>query len=442
MRRPLQFFIGIFLLLTSLGSCTSESDPNSGVIPTSDSLLLTISDTTTLITFIERDDTLRTDATERVLLGSMYDPVFGKSTSSFYSTFTFSQTLYTGLDVFTVDSVILTMRADGGYGDLSKFTGYQVLEVFELAEDIPDAPTGGYNSTTSFNYYPVPLATYGFVPQFFPLGTEPSAIRIKLNPILGNRFFTTPNDTINSTNVKDFIKGIYVRINPMVSSMQTAGTGGMAYFKLNSDISNLKVYYRKNNSTISLMLKLPMSTTSNKRVNVFTHDYSFADPALQAKLADTNNTIASDKLYIQAMEGIRIKVKMPYLMNYVDSGPVIVNRAEFVLPIDPTQDIHLYDEPDGLMAYYIGSDGLIHFMPDIPYTYYDSFYDPTTQQYKIVLTQYIQQILNGEDIPQEFYFDIPVLAKYTDAYRIVLNSTEHATNPMRLNLTYTRIPSL
>ncbi len=445
MRRLPLFLTGIFLLLCGMESCTSENDPNTGVIPTSDSLLLTYSDTTTLVAFIEKDDTLRTDATERVLLGSMYDPVFGKTTSSFYSTFTATQTLLTESNVYTVDSVVLTMRADGGYGDLSKFTGYQVLEVFELTEDIPAAPTGGYNSTDTFSCNPVPLATYGFVPQFFPYATEPAAIRIKLNPALGNRFFATPFDTLNSTNVTDYIKGIYVRIHPSVPGMQNPGQGGIAYFKLNSDVSNLKIYYKKNSSTIQQSpLKFSMATTNNRRVNVFRHNYNMgiADAALVNKLADTNDIVSSDKLYIQAMEGIRIKVKMPYLSNYIDSGPIIVNRAEFVLPIDATQDIHLYDEPDNLMAYYIGNDGLIHFMPDIPYTYYDSFYNPITQEYKIVLTQYIQRVLNGDNIPHEFYFDIPVLAKYTDAYRIVLNSPEHLTKPMKLNLTYTRIPSL
>src|SRR5690349_6624293 len=131
MRRLPHFLTGIFLLLCVMESCTSETDPNSGVIPTSDSLLLRFSDTTTLTAFIETDDTLRTDATERVLLGSMYDPVFGKSTSSFYSTFTIAQTFtYDPLSSYTIDSVVLTMRADGGYGDLSNYTGYQVLEVF------------------------------------------------------------------------------------------------------------------------------------------------------------------------------------------------------------------------------------------------------------------------------------------------------------------------
>jgi hypothetical protein len=184
-----------------------------------------------------------------------------------------------------------------------------------------------------------------------------------------------------------------------------------------------------------------MATSANRRINIFEHQYLTADPALQAKLNDTNNTVASDKLYIQAMQGIRVKVKMPYLLNYLDSGKVIVNKAEFVIPLDATQDFQLYAAPGNIMAYTIGSDGRVRLMDDIYYTYYDSFYNPTTQEYKIVITQYMQQVLNGA-ITGEFYLDIPVLSKNTDAYRLVINSPEHATNPLRLNLTYTRIPTL
>jgi hypothetical protein len=441
MRRLFYIGTGVFLLCMLLVSCDSDSDPNSGIIPTSDSLQLRYTDTTTLITFIEYDSLIRTDATERVLLGNYWDPVFGKTSSSFYSTFTIAQS-FTSNNSMIVDSVILTMRADGGYGDLSKFTGYQVLQVFEVTEPIPDAPTIGYNSSTSFNYNPVPIATYGYAPQFFPFGNDPAAIRIKLNPTFANRFFQ--EDTINSLNVREYIRGIYVRIDPAVANVQAPGQGGIAYFKLNSDVSNLKVYYRIG-STPQSPLKFPMGTTSNTRVNIFKHGYSLAegaDPALLTKLSDSTNTTANDKLYIQSIQGIRIKVKMPYLQHYQDSGKIIVNRAEFVIPVDPTQDFHLYDEPDGIMAYTIGSDKKIRVMDDIYYTYYDGAYNPTTLEYKIVLTQYIQQVLNNESIAHEFYFDIPIFSKYTDAFRLILNSTEHATNPMRLNLTYTRIPSL
>ena len=94
------------------------------------------------------------------------------------------------------------------------------------------------------------------------------------------------------------------------------------------------------------------------------------------------------------------------------------------------------------MTYTLGSDGKVRLMDDIYYVYYDSYYNAITQEYKIVFTQYLQQVVNQESIASEFYIDIPVLSKATDAYRLVINSVEHATKPLKLHLTYTRIPTL
>ncbi len=442
MKRLNIFLVWLVGISITLVSCTTENDPNNGIIPVSDSLQLRFTDTTTLQAHIVQDDTLRTDNTDRGILGSYHDPIFGRTTSSFYSTFTSSQS-FIGNSSYILDSVILTLRADGGYGDLSKFTGYQVLQVFEVTETIGTAPATGYNSTDSFDCAPVPLATFGFAPQFFSQGTEPAAIRIKLNTSFGNRFFN--NDTINATNLNEYLKGIYVRIDPSIYNIQGIGNGGIVYFKLNNDVSALKVHYHEcptcTTAAERRTVKFPMSSSANKRINIFRHNYTNADAAFMAKLNDTNNTVASDKLYIQSLQGIRIKVKMPYLKSYLDSGDVIVNRAEFIIPVDPSQNYQLYKEPANIMAYTLNSSGQVRLMDDIFYVYYDSYYNTATQEYKIVLTQYVQQVLNGGNVPSEFYFDIPVLAKNTDAFRLVINSPEHFTKPMKLNLTYTRIPT-
>ena len=91
MKRPFYFLLGLLFLSMAISSCESDSDPNAGIIGSEDSLQLRFNDTTTLVAFIEKDDTLRSDGTERVLLGSYYDPIFGKTSSSFYSSFTMAQ---------------------------------------------------------------------------------------------------------------------------------------------------------------------------------------------------------------------------------------------------------------------------------------------------------------------------------------------------------------
>src|SRR5688500_17524443 len=92
MKRLNILWIGVLAGFMALVSCETSNDPNNGIIGVNDSLQLIFSDTTTLVAFIEKDDTLRTDNTDRGLLGTYWDPVFGRTTSSFYSSFTSSQT--------------------------------------------------------------------------------------------------------------------------------------------------------------------------------------------------------------------------------------------------------------------------------------------------------------------------------------------------------------
>lgn len=440
MKRLVKVWLLVPALVWGLFSCEEANDPPTD-LPV-DSLLLRFSDTTTIRAHIERDDTLRTDATERVILGSYYDPVFGKTTSAFYSTFTIAQT-FVKQSGSIVDSVILTLRHDGDYGDVTKLNSYQVLQVFELTEEIPEPPDEGYNSTTSFNYDPVPIATQGFVPQFATFGNDPAAIRIRINPAFASRFFA--EDTVNSSNIKDLVKGIYVRIDPNTTASQSIGQGGLSYFKLTSDVSRLQIFYHVPPANDVLDIKLSMGTTFNYRFSVFDHDNDYlntADPALQTKLADTTNTVISDKLYIQALEGIRVKVSFPYLSSYKDSGNVIINKAELIIPIDESQDIDKYKLPGNILTYTLDSERKVDLMDDINYTYYDSYYNDVDKDFKVVITQYLQQIINDENVEKSFYIDIPILSKYTDGYRIVIHSAEHAIKPIKLNLTYTRIPSL
>ena len=57
MKRLHHFFnyaVGVILITIISAACTSDSDPNTGIIPTTDSLQLRFTDTTTLVAFIEK----------------------------------------------------------------------------------------------------------------------------------------------------------------------------------------------------------------------------------------------------------------------------------------------------------------------------------------------------------------------------------------------------
>lgn len=435
----MKYFSPIILVLSLLlHSCAEDFNNPGGIIPPEDLLNAIYTDTTTIRAYIEKDDTVFTHSSYRGLLGSYYDPVFGKTTSSFYTTVntSFNQVILGGNRI--VDSVFLVLRADGVYGDATKFNSYQVAEVFEVTQEIPipGATDDGYSSYNSFFTNPIPIGIKGFAPQFYPYGNEPAQLRIPINNSIGQRFLVL--DTIKPDTIKYFLNGLYVRISPTTTADQSVKQGGICYFNLSSDISKLVIYFHSD-ATAKGQINLVTSGTNNVHFSVYNHDFnSSTDPDFLTKLNDTTDT-TGDYLYLQSIQGIRTKVLLPYFLNYVDTQKVILNKAELIIPIDINQDLTLYPPSSNVMNYRYNDDGLIQLFPDLPYAYYDSFYDPVNQQFRVVITQYLQKVLTGEYPNDGFYLDIPIGNKNTDAYRVVIHSPEHPTAPMKLNLVYTRI---
>lgn len=439
-----RFTIPLFLLFC--WSCSDELDNPGNIIPPEDLLNAVFTDTCTVTAFIEKDDTVRTDNVDRAMLGSYYDPVFGRTSAAFYTTLNINQKINNRQDLHPmVDSVVLCLRFDGAYGDVSKYNGYQVAEVFEVTQEIP-LPTisdPGYHSYNSFSYNPVPLGVHGFAPQFFPYKNEPSQMRIRLNNDFGQRFIQL--DSLSPDTIVHFCKGLFVRISPMVTGGQSPGQGAISYFKLGSDVSRVSIYFHNDDTQPNQTppeIRLSMNG-KNVHFTVFNHDnYASADPGLITKLNDTTDT-SGQFLYLQSIQGLRIKVKFPTIQGLVsDTQKVIINKAELLLPVDISQNTVLYPMAASITTYRLDEDGDPVALPDNGYAYWDSFYDGTNKRYRFGLAQYIQQVLSGEIPNNGFYVDIKGEFKSYDAYRMVLHSVNHLTNPIKLNLTYTRIKNL
>lgn len=425
-------------------SCSSDLNNPGGIIPPEDLLNSVHTDTTTIHAYFERDDTIRSDGWSRVLLGSYNDPVLGPTSSSFYTTLNVASKQTAFGPGAVVDSVVLRLPADGAYGDLSKFNSYQIAEVFEVTEQIPivsltDNTEEGYNSHNSFAYNPIPLGAEGFAPQFFPYKSEGKQFRIRLNNSFGERFLNA--DSIMPGQVNLLCKGLFVRISPSVSAGQSAGQGAICYFSIMNSNARVSIHFH-NDAGPNKELRLITNGTGNAHFSVFNHNYS---PVITSQIGDTS--YAGTSLYMQSMEGLRVKLKFPYLLNYVDTQKIILNKAELIIPIDAMEDLSKYPVAPNILAYTL-TNGLIDPFPDFPYQYYDSKYDAVNRQYRIVITQFLQQIITGEVPNDGIYLKLcgpaittgtPQLIDATDAYRAVINSPTHSTLPLKLNLVYTRV---
>lgn len=437
-----QNLLYILLFSMALAGCSGEYDNPGGIIPPEDLLNAIYTDTTSIKAHIEKDDTVYTSTSNRGMLGSYYDPVFGRTSSSFFTTFNtgYNQILSGGQGI--VDSVVLVLRADGVYGDATKYNSYQVAEVYEVTDKIPvpGDDDNGYSSynLNDFHYNPVPIGVQGFAPQFFTFNNEPAQLRIRLNNSIGERFMQL--DTIKPDTIQHFLKGIYVKISDNTINSQAPKQGAICYFNLASDVSKIVIYLHTPSIPTSFPLNLVSSGSGNVHFSVYKHQFNTStDPGFSTKLSDTTDA-SVQYLYAQSLQGIRTHIRFPGLMNLIDTQSVIINKAELIIPVDDiNQDLTLYPPSANILTYRYTDDGLIQPFTDLSYSYYDSYYDSDNKQFRVVITQYLQKIISG-DIPNDgFYLDIPIGNKNTDAYRVVFHSPQHATRPMKLNLIYTRI---
>lgn len=410
-----------------------------GVIDPDDLLNATFSDTATIIARIEADDTLRTDLANRAVLGNMNDVVMGYVSAGFYVRPRVGQKVSDfGINP-QLDSVVLAIVPSRVYGNYKKYGGLMTVKVFEMTDTLQkfasgDTTFGGYNShTTNYTTYPNPIGSKIFVP-IFPSFKGVPQLRIRLSDQLGQRFLDA--DSLTSGNLYNILKGIYVTAaDPALSPNE----GSILSLNLLTEQTRLSIYFTDNDGEKrELFLQLGGSGTA--MFNTFEHDYPNGGE-VENKLAMGSlfDYATAPRLMIQSLEGVRIKFKLPYIADYLAGQKLAVNKAEIYLPIDATQDLDVYPLPAFLNAYTVDAEGKITFVKDFVFTYYDGEYDSEQKAYKLVLSQHVQDILNGVTTNDWIYIDVPVGAKVTELNRAVFMGPKDPVNPMKLNFVYTKI---
>jgi len=139
-RRIISVCLTAVILITFFTACNKKPDQvGLGLQPVTDELSVVFDNSTGLLSHSLREDSVRTDVNviKTGMLGSMLDPVFGKTTAEIFSQFRLSEN---GQDFGTaplLDSLILSLSYSGFYGDSMSS---QTIKVFELDKDMdPDS---------------------------------------------------------------------------------------------------------------------------------------------------------------------------------------------------------------------------------------------------------------------------------------------------------------
>ncbi|MBS1646415.1 MAG: DUF4270 family protein [Bacteroidetes bacterium] len=410
------------------------------------------------------------------LLGSMNDPVFGRTDASIYCSF---ETDYsnTGLGQLTftstpsLDSAVLVLSYNYQPGTSTIFVGDTTnplsLDVYPLLYNIsPDSTyfsTGNnyyYTATGTYNKAPIPYdasqrLTYNgqsvsFTPHlnyYPPIKKDTTAyllpnVRIKLSSQFAESLF--PSCVNDNSKFQQLFKGLYITTKHSILPQPSYGSIFFVYMNTYSYI--MFYYHLENNPTAPLQLPFYCGGYST-RFSHFKHDYGLASSDLQSQLSpmyDTTRYNATNNLYVQGCAGVGAVLKFPGLLSWMQSLPynIAINKAELLLKTDMSNNdfYNLTNYPLPGRLYLQGDTmGGPKALIEDPYNF-GGFYDLSNNQYVFEIPNTVSQLARGTTLSTKFY-----LTQYNNATfqeRLVIGGNTATTpRPVKLRIWYTQLTS-
>ncbi len=414
------------------------------LLPPSDTLNVRTTDTCTVVAFSMLQDSVRSDKTSTLIFGSIMDPIFGKSTASFYSQFRLSSE---GADFGknpVLDSLVLMLCYQSLYGDtLTR----QNVKVYEISQDF------SYDSLHFTNQklatYPTLLADQDFYPRLKDSVTvykEKVAPHLRINlgkqtDYLGNKILGAPTDVLASnTAFLKFMKGLYVEAAPVNNK------GAILNFNIASGISKLVVYFHNGNDPAddSLHYDISVNQICGRFIRIEHNGYLDASQDLKQQILNHDSSQGVNKIFLQGMGGVKVKLKFPFMEQFEKGKKIAVNDA--VLQFKNMESDTILSPPPSLTIVRQDSAGRIGYLVDENEgtAYFGGTYDAKNRSYYFRITQHLQKVLQGT-YTNHFELYLMVNTPVTNAVtpnRVMLYGTKSQipgdyANRFQLKMTYT-----
>jgi hypothetical protein len=436
----LLFFAAVFLI-----SCNKEPDEiGLDLLPGGDRLNALHMDTTTVVAYSVYDDSVRTDelVLYQALVGSVFDPVFGKTAATFYTQLQMTKAAPNFGTNPVCDSLVLILPYVSLFGDT---TALQTFKVYELSQALAKESVYTSNMHADYNLSLL-LAEQTFLPRVkdsIQLDSTHRVIpqlRLKFNAVLGNKILAaSANDLLNNDNFFKFFKGMAITAN----DVNTPGKGSLVSFNLISASTGMRMYYHNTTDTAFFDMTIGKSCAYFNQYNHFGHQN--ASPEFRAQLSG-DKTLGQQKLYVQALGGTKVKLSFPYLKKWSSSQKISINEAQLIMTnADPAASYIPPVQLSLLVRYKNGSVDYTADEKEKQVNYYDGRYN-SAKGYRFRISRYIQQFLNPQANPllenDGLYLAVPnVISAVSQYNRLILNGTgSQLPGRFKLAITYTTVP--
>jgi hypothetical protein len=386
------FYILVFALPILIFNCNKDPERiGVDLQPEEDILEVFESDTTSIYAYSVLVDSIRTDETTVSMLGSYYDPVFGSSTSSIYTQIRLSTTAVTFGTNPVLDSIVLAFEYTGAYYGDTSYT--QNFKVFRIINDSIIGDSAYYSNQhlelgdelANVNILPSPTDSVMVDTLKYK-----AQLRIPLSEEFGNSILNATTDELSSNDAfLKFLPGVYV------TSEKKEYGGAILYFDLVALNSRMSIYY-SNDEEDSLTYNFTISSGNARFMNFEQYNYDNASATFKAQVLNGDTTLGDDIMYMQAMAGVKVRFKFPYIKDWANNGDIAINEAR--LTINNYFPDGNYAAPGELVVLKLNNDGTAGFVPDQfeGTGYFGGQYDSESGEYFFRISRYLQYLLTDD----------------------------------------------
>ena len=452
MKKNGEFLFFFLIIIIGFFSC-KESESTIGFSELDSKIQTVMIDTFTVRTSTVLLDSINSSGTSKIIVGSYYDPVLGKISSSSYFQIAPNPASWS-IDTDAIfDSVALLLTPDQYYyGDT---TVVQEFIVQQLSQDLTgrtvdknifkDVPysyfysDGGIYNTSKTKAFGNELAHFNYRPT--PHSSD--SIIIRLNDELGAYWFdlakVNDQQIANTGNFLSEFKGLKLSV-----SNRNAAVCGFSSSK-----AKVRVYYHVSSNAeyiVNSSFDLPIFQSAIQ-YNQFESDLSSTVLSSLLRGKSLSSTVTNQETFIQGGSGVITKIEFPYLhlLNELNENVTILHAALVVSAVREYPQV--YGLPSELCLYYANDLNIpTNFVADeITATKTNTATLSTDKElglfsrYSFLVTSYISALIKGKEAyPKELFIGLNLTDLPGTVTRLRLGGENNPDFKIKLQVYYSR----
>jgi hypothetical protein len=419
----------LFLSVSLFWQCISPPDFVGGdLLPDQDLLKVKTDTTFQLSGYTVPYDSLNSTFYKNSILGETYDPIFGRTQSSFLTQLILAKIKGSFKPKTVVDSAFLFLQLTSKLGN--EPIG---LSVFELKDSLVyDSLYNALEPNIDHRLLPLEIGT-----SVTPYNGDSKTLKIPISTDwLYNRIIAPViEDSTLIFSQKNFLKffyGIYVKPKTTFSSHAK----GLYYFSNADTQSKMTFYYRDSIESDSVLTFSMVFSDYNMRYNHFKHNFNAVDPTIGLKFNAPELTQDS-VFYVKGLGSARGVIVLDGIVSWLNKMPVSINRAE--LRIEQENHIGMPKDTllNSLFAYSMDGFTKNQLLDQLANeSTFGGYYSKSKKYYSLNITYHLQYLLKNPEKDNKIYIEPRDFSQ--NANGAVLRSGSHSRK-MKLIITYTKL---